>query len=139
MNALTSSFGRAFTFNLKAPASDLRLDGYFSMAPIDIDRIASEFELHAAVQQVEATGAAAAEIAGSEFSLQAGSSLTAPTAELGLVDPAALTVGLAVTASALPWLIGQHGWRVGFLGQVFEFGGGFLGGEFFDGFVGHQA
>ena len=28
---------------------------------------------------------------------------------------AALTVGLAVTASALPWLIGQYGWRIGFL------------------------
>ena len=28
---------------------------------------------------------------------------------------AGLTVGLAVTASALPWLIGQYGWRVGFL------------------------
>ena len=28
---------------------------------------------------------------------------------------AGLTVGLAVTASALPWLIGQHGWRFGFL------------------------
>ena len=28
---------------------------------------------------------------------------------------AGLTVGLAVTASALPWLIGQYGWRIGFL------------------------
>jgi ACS family glucarate transporter-like MFS transporter len=28
---------------------------------------------------------------------------------------AGLTVGLAVTASALPWLIGEFGWRVGFL------------------------
>lgn len=28
---------------------------------------------------------------------------------------AGLTVGLAVTASALPWLIGEYGWRVGFL------------------------
>jgi len=28
---------------------------------------------------------------------------------------AGLTVGLAATASALPWLIGQFGWRVGFL------------------------
>jgi sugar phosphate permease len=28
---------------------------------------------------------------------------------------AGLTVGLAVTASALPWLIGLYGWRVGFL------------------------
>jgi len=28
---------------------------------------------------------------------------------------AALTVGLAVTASALPWLIGEYGWRIGFL------------------------
>jgi MFS transporter, ACS family, glucarate transporter len=28
---------------------------------------------------------------------------------------AGLTVGLAMTASALPWLIGQYGWRVGFL------------------------
>lgn len=28
---------------------------------------------------------------------------------------AALTVGLAVTASALPWLIDQYGWRIGFL------------------------
>lgn len=26
-----------------------------------------------------------------------------------------LTVGLAVTASALPWLIGHHGWRISFL------------------------
>lgn len=26
-----------------------------------------------------------------------------------------LTIGLAVTASALPWLIGAHGWRVSFL------------------------
>jgi len=29
---------------------------------------------------------------------------------------AGLTVGLAVTASALPWLIEQHGWRISFLG-----------------------
>jgi ACS family glucarate transporter-like MFS transporter len=28
---------------------------------------------------------------------------------------AGLTVGLAATASALPWLIGEYGWRVGFL------------------------
>ncbi len=28
---------------------------------------------------------------------------------------AGLTVGLAVTAAALPWLIGQYGWRIGFL------------------------
>jgi len=28
---------------------------------------------------------------------------------------AALTVGLAVTASALPWLISHYGWRIGFL------------------------
>ncbi|HKX54871.1 MAG TPA: MFS transporter [Xanthomonadales bacterium] len=28
---------------------------------------------------------------------------------------AGLTVGLAVTASALPWLIGEFGWRIGFL------------------------
>lgn len=28
---------------------------------------------------------------------------------------AGLTVGLAVTASALPWLIGEYGWRIGFL------------------------
>jgi nitrate/nitrite transporter NarK len=28
---------------------------------------------------------------------------------------AGLTVGLAVTASALPWLIGQHGWRISFM------------------------
>jgi len=28
---------------------------------------------------------------------------------------AGLTVGLAATASALPWLIGEYGWRIGFL------------------------
>jgi len=31
------------------------------------------------------------------------------------LSSAGLTVGLAVTASALPWLIGQYGWRTGFL------------------------
>ena len=80
MNALTSSFGRAFSTSPKALASDLRLDGYFTMALFDLDRVAAEFGLRDTLRMEGSL------ITSPESSLATGRSLTTQTAETGLVS-----------------------------------------------------